>query len=319
MGRKFISIRTLGPPFYDIRESMFLICPNTERIQRSPRPKILFFLDGKCRITIPSGFDEILNPGDILILPNPCRHTYSLGREERDTRVYTFGLFLQEKAGNDARPSVRDRSVHALLNVLEKPTVIPGGFDLGIRQLVSDFRRECEESQIGSVVQLKALALSMLVAVARKCDLHPARDDKFSKVSKGPRPSGYLINEVKEFLLRAQGNPLTLGQIAWHVKLSEEHLARIFKKETGMTVMDYLRFLRVEAAKTYLLNTNETIETLARRLGFGSVNPFCRTFKKSTRLTPTKYRAYHAGDLAMPTSVPKTAQSFPAKPKRRSE
>jgi len=289
MGRNFISAHTLGALFCYINESMFLLCAGNQLTQRSSRPKILIFLDGKCRITLKDGFDETVEAGDIFILPTSCRHTYSSVDDAKDVRVYTFGLFFPENALTK-RVSLHERDLQALLKrIMTSPCLLRGGLDLEIRHLISEFRTEHEENRTGKGVRQRAICLSLLVALARRLE------QPLSKMTSGPRTAAHLINEVKEYMLKAKTSPLTLGKIAWHVRLSEEYLARIFKKETGMTVMEYLRFLRIDSAKTYLLNSNDTVETLARRLGFGSVNPFCRTFKKATGQTPTEYRVNHAG------------------------
>ncbi len=289
MGRNFISIRNLGEPFSDILESMFLLCASGQRTQRSARPKILILLDGKCRITLKAGLDETMEPGDIFISPSSCRHIYSSTDEREDIRIYTFGMYFQEGLLEKPR-RLKENDLKVLCKkVFAKPCILRGGFDLEMRHLIGDFRRECDENRTGKNIRLRAICLSLLVSVARKLE-HPVDTS-----IRNPRTAAFLTNQAKEFMAKAMTSPLTLGQIAWHVKLSEEHLARIFKRETNMTVMNYLRFLRVEAAKTFLLNTNETIETLARRLGFGSLNPFCRIFKKSTSQTPTEFRINHSG------------------------
>lgn len=289
MGRDFIFAQTLGALSCDINESMFLLCAASQRTQRSARPKILIFLDGKCRITLKDGFDEIVETDDIFILPTPCFHTYSSVDDDKDVRVYTFGLFFPEDTLKK-RTSPHERDLQNLLKrILTRPCLLRGGLDLEIRHLISEFRTEHEENRTGKSIRQRAICLSLLVALARRLE------QPLSKMASSPRTAAHLINEVKEYMLKAKHTPLTLGKIAWHVRISEEYLARIFKKETGMTVMDYLRFLRIDAAKIYLLNSNDTVETLARRLGFGSVNPFCRTFKKATGLTPTEYRVNHAG------------------------
>lgn len=293
MGRNFISVRNLGEPFSDVLEAMFLLRASEQRPQRSVRPKILVVLDGKCRVTLKAGLDETVEAGDIFISPSSCKHAYASISESEDTRFYTFGMFFPDNLLTITRRS-KDKELHSIIKkVFARPAILHGGFDLEMRHLISDFRRECDDGRTGKIIRLRAICLSLLVLIARKLENPPAH------AAEHPRTAAFLTNQAKEFMAKAMNSPLTLGQIAWHVKLSEEHLARIFKKETGMTVMNYLRFLRVDAAKTALLNTNETVETLARRLGFGSLNPFCRIFKKSTAQTPTEFRINHTGSAAI--------------------
>lgn len=287
MGREFLSIRALGSPFHTVKEAMFLLCAADRRQQKSAWPKILIFLNGKCRISLRNGWDETAEAGDIFILPYSCRHNYASVSEAEDSRVYTFGLFFTKTESRRAGGSPEIRSL--LEKVLDQPRLLRGGADLEIRHLISDFRREADERLTGYRLRMRLLMLSLLVAIARRLE------QRQESTARPPHTSTHLIQETKEFMSKAMATRLTLGKIAWHVKLSEEHLARIFRKETGMTVMDYLRYLRIDAAKIYLLNSNDTVEVLAHRLGFGSVNPFCRAFKESTGQTPTEYRTSHIG------------------------
>lgn len=309
MGRDFLSISSLGFPFQIIKNNLFVLCADSHRIQRSVSPKILFFLEGKCRITLKDSLNEVVQAGDILIMPVSCRHLYASISKEQDVRIYTFGLFFPPEILKSKRwVGVEKELLPVLQSLLSKPCVIPGGFDFELRHLVSEFRQEWENQCIGYPLQLRMLAMTILIQLARKLN-HTTRRDIHHL-----RTPTHLIDEAKEFMSRAMTSPLTLGHIAWHVKLSEEHLARIFKKETGMTVMDYLRYLRVDAAKTLLLSSNDTIETLSKRLGFGSVNPFCRIFKEYTGQTPSQYRLNHTGIREEKTIPLRSVATTRAKP-----
>lgn len=78
---------------------------------------------------------------------------------------------------------------------------------------------------------------------------------------------------------------------AFHI--TEPYLCRLFKKNTDMTITQYINNLRVEKAKDLLENTNRSVETIADTLNCGRVY-LNRLFKKSTGMTLNAYRnKYH--------------------------
>jgi AraC-like DNA-binding protein len=83
---------------------------------------------------------------------------------------------------------------------------------------------------------------------------------------------------------------LVLEDIAWKLGLSPEHFIRVFHKELGMSPMQYFTRLKIEAASAVLVESTNTIETIADRFGFKNPFHFSRIFKKCTGLSPTQYR-----------------------------
>ena len=85
--------------------------------------------------------------------------------------------------------------------------------------------------------------------------------------------------------------PLCLSEIAWFAGVSEEHLARVFHKVTGKTVMQYLKDYRLNFAKGLLARTGKPVAEIAESAGFASAVSFCRAFKKTEGCTPGDYRS----------------------------
>lgn len=82
---------------------------------------------------------------------------------------------------------------------------------------------------------------------------------------------------------------ISLEDIAAFVDLSPAHLSRLFKKEMGRTVIEYLTLVRIEAAKR-MLRLGKTIEEVATATGFSEVTYFSRVFKREVGVTPGTYR-----------------------------
>ncbi|MDX8047561.1 response regulator [Gracilibacillus sp. S3-1-1] len=72
--------------------------------------------------------------------------------------------------------------------------------------------------------------------------------------------------------------------------LSREHISRKFKQETGLPLSKYVTKLRIDQAKYWLVETEETIYSIALMLGYQDENFFSKLFKKMTGSTPSEYR-----------------------------
>ena len=72
--------------------------------------------------------------------------------------------------------------------------------------------------------------------------------------------------------------------------MSKYHFCRVFKNNTGQTVMSYILKTRIVLARTMLKKENLTVSEVSRLCGFSSVSYFCRVFKEKTGVSPLKYK-----------------------------
>ncbi|PGH47605.1 response regulator transcription factor, partial [Streptomyces sp. Ru87] len=84
--------------------------------------------------------------------------------------------------------------------------------------------------------------------------------------------------------------PLTRWQIAQAAGVSENHLGRLFHRELGLTLWDYLTRLRVQRAKERLRQSDDSVQAVARAVGFHDRAYFSRVFRKVTGVAPHIYR-----------------------------
>ena len=69
------------------------------------------------------------------------------------------------------------------------------------------------------------------------------------------------------------------------------HFCKVFKKTTGLKFTDYVARVRLEDAKTQLLNPSRRISEVAYDVGFQSLTQFNRMFKRIFGQSPTEFRA----------------------------
>lgn len=99
-----------------------------------------------------------------------------------------------------------------------------------------------------------------------------------------------VVDKVKQYMLEHLNQNVTREQVASHVYLNPDYLARIFKKETGMSVMDYLLELRINTACEWLLVTDLPVSSIAEKVGIPNFSYFARQFRKQMNISPVQYR-----------------------------
>lgn len=98
------------------------------------------------------------------------------------------------------------------------------------------------------------------------------------------------VRRAIELMEKNYDRPLMIGEIAAQLYLSEEHVIRMFKKETGLTPHRYIRQLRINRACIYLEQSDMSIAQIAQSVGYQSVSSFVAQFRRSCGVTPGEYR-----------------------------
>lgn len=99
-----------------------------------------------------------------------------------------------------------------------------------------------------------------------------------------------VINKVKSYIKNHLDGDTSLYVLSTHVHLCPEHLLRIFKKQEGVTILQYINDLKLAKAKQMLSGTDMQIKEIATKLGFTSAGYFGRFFKSKLGVTPNVYR-----------------------------
>jgi AraC-like DNA-binding protein len=95
---------------------------------------------------------------------------------------------------------------------------------------------------------------------------------------------------AKAYIGKHTTDSLTADQVARHVGLNRDYLTRLFRRSTGLTLVEYLSHERVERAKDLLADPHVRIADVAFSAGFGSIPHFNRVFRKLTGTNPGAYR-----------------------------
>lgn len=83
---------------------------------------------------------------------------------------------------------------------------------------------------------------------------------------------------------------LSLTSVADQFGISEPYLSSIFKQTQGINFSTYVEVIRIDKAKDFLKTTALSVGDISGLVGYGSVNSFCRAFKRVTGLSASEYR-----------------------------
>jgi transcriptional regulator GlxA family with amidase domain len=86
---------------------------------------------------------------------------------------------------------------------------------------------------------------------------------------------------------------LPLNELAHSLNLSESRLRHLFKKEMGISPVQYLKAQRMQKAKELLEKTYLNVKEVMLRVGISDQSHFVKDFKKIYGFSPAKYRSQH--------------------------
>jgi AraC-like DNA-binding protein len=98
------------------------------------------------------------------------------------------------------------------------------------------------------------------------------------------------VERAKQFIAQNQDGAICLATVAKAVNTSTFYFCKLFKRATGLTFTDYLARVRIEKAKTLLLDRNRRVSEIAYDVGFQSLTHFNRVFKNIVGRSPSGYR-----------------------------
>ncbi|PFE91775.1 AraC family transcriptional regulator [Bacillus thuringiensis] len=97
----------------------------------------------------------------------------------------------------------------------------------------------------------------------------------------------------KNYIFKNIYNPISVKQLAKFANVNSDYLSILFKKEVGISLIEYIQRERIEEAKKLLTFTTYPLSDICASLNFSDQSYFTKIFKKFTNETPGKYRKSH--------------------------
>ena len=98
------------------------------------------------------------------------------------------------------------------------------------------------------------------------------------------------IRDAISYIREHLGTNMSIGEIAAAVHLNPQYFMRLFKKETGMSVLEYITDCRLASAKQMLEDTNLPITEVSLAAGYDNFSYFSKLFRRNEGMSPSEYR-----------------------------
>ncbi|KOP64014.1 hypothetical protein AMS62_01235 [Bacillus sp. FJAT-18019] len=99
-----------------------------------------------------------------------------------------------------------------------------------------------------------------------------------------------LMDAAKDYIAKNASSDLSVEEVASYLGLSSSHFCVLFKQHFNETFVEHLTGIRIEWAKSMLLNTGQSISTISKTVGYLDRRYFNKVFAKWVGVTPNEYR-----------------------------
>jgi transcriptional regulator GlxA family with amidase domain len=129
-------------------------------------------------------------------------------------------------------------------------------------------------------------------SAARRCVVPPWRDGGQAQYIERPVPAaaGSGTEPARAWALQRLSDPVGLGEMAAHARMSVRTFTRRFRAETGLSPARWLLQQRVAHARLLLESTDLAVDVVARRSGLGSAAALRQHLHTTIGLAPSTYR-----------------------------
>lgn len=131
--------------------------------------------------------------------------------------------------------------------------------------------------------KLKQLTMAGIQELCEQCR---------KQLSGGRSPS---VIKAKAYINEHYREKIYLTVLAEHVHLNHQYLSVLFKKETGVSISDYIADVRMEHARFLLRNTTDSVQAISEAVGYPDPQYFSRRFKRTVGQSPQAYRSQNKG------------------------
>ena len=152
---------------------------------------------------------------------------------------------------------------------------VTAGIDLALAMVEADYGSD--------VAQTVARWLVMF--------LHrPGGQTQFAAPSWIPRATRSAVRAVQEHIDAHPTGDHRLQVLAQRASMSSRHFSRVFTAEVGDTPARYVERIRIDAARIELETSTSSLDSIARRCGFGTAESLRRAFQRRVGVPPDAYR-----------------------------
>lgn len=240
-----------------------------------PFTELFYVIDGKGEFNI-QGQRFPVKPNDFVIINPQVEHT-ELSSPDEPLEYIVLGI--NGLSFSNLTPVSEGGHPFSFFNLRDEQKDI-------LRYLNAMVQEATSQSMSYELVCHNLLEI-LLIKILR----HQHFDLEVGKQSKATKD----ISFIKHYLETYYHESIQLEDLASMTHLSRFYISHSFKKEIGMSPMEYLIAIRIKESKILLRTTNYSISQVADIVGFTTPTYFSKQFRKSTGISPTDYREQYQG------------------------
>ena len=240
-----------------------------------PFTELFYVVDGKGEFNI-QGQRFPVKPNDFVIINPQVEHT-ELSSPDEPLEYIVLGI--NGLSFSNLTPVSEGGHPFSFFNLRDEQKDI-------LRYLNAMVQEATSQSMSYELVCHNLLEI-LLIKILR----HQHFDLEVGKQSKATKD----ISFIKHYLETYYHESIQLEDLASMTHLSRFYISHSFKKEIGMSPMEYLIDIRIKESKILLRTTKYSISQVADIVGFTTPTYFSKQFRKSTGISPTDYREQYQG------------------------
>lgn len=222
----------------------------------------------------------ILQQGDLLLIHPNCAHAYSTSKTQ------SAAIFIVCFQSRCEYLSILDKKIQLSKDMKR---IIADIVNESMQAFVFPFDRKLKPLSTGLFGAQQMIENNMerlLIYLVRE-RINTGSDIVF--VMNSVELEHSLCNEISDFLKEHIYGTITLDQICENTFYSKTFLNTIFKKSTGMPIIKYYNYLKIQEAKR-MIRKGDSIAAVSAKLDFESTTYFTKVFKRYTNMTPSEYK-----------------------------
>ena len=251
--------------------------------------ELSYVLSGQATHTL-DGVSSVLSKGDYFIIDYHKSHEFTQIGDERFTIMNC--LFVPQFIDETLKDCQQlGEVVNSYLikfdfcRLKDHPTRFIYHDDDGhIGELFHKMHEEYNAKQMGYLEAMRSYLIVIIIDIMRQIQ---APDFIVS----GSEMVSYTIDYIQKNFMEK----LSLCEIAKQFNYSLAHVSHTFKKETGMTFQDYVRYVRIRESCRLLINTSKKVSEIAALVGYSNIQFFNEVFKRQLGMSPREYRRVVGG------------------------
>ncbi len=293
MGRILDQSKKLIEPLKSVTDHLTTIPPHESLwVDAETFYRVVYFLEGDLEVTSTGKEIVQIRKGDALLVGPSLDLTYTALNPEREAKIHILKVEIraprkeQHSSAEASAPLKGEDFLKEVLPYMKGIRIIPGALNkFGSLELIKQIKIELNQWEKLSPWRMSGLCLALISPLFES----PQAEKENSKPLPVHRGEA-AVEHACQYIQQYAHHDLNLGGIAWQVQLSGEHLGRLFRKHRGVTVMAYVKQVRLEKIRLYLKTSNLPVVDIAKKTGYSTPSLLCRHFKESTGMTPMTYR-----------------------------